>query len=112
MGALELLLLLLSSAFSSASAAKSVAVVSTVLFVVGILFSVAWLIAGSVFVYGTRPGTYEDDTANDFCDHTAYWFAFVATTLGNISFGLFLFCCLPLMICFGGLMAFVSASEE
>ena len=51
------------------------------------VFSTCWLIAGSVFVYGAAP-TFSDPAADDYCDHDAYYFAFVVITIGYISLGL------------------------
>lgn len=55
-------------------------------------FNLAWFIAGNVWVYGMYPpDNTSDATGDDYCDHTAYYFAFALITLVYVI--LALVCC-------------------
>lgn len=62
------------------------------------MFSFAWLIAGTCWVYSVYPPNYEKDL---YCDKTTYQFAFVITTLVWVTLSLVFICgcCFGLITC-------------
>ena len=51
------------------------------------IFSTAWLIAGSIYVYRSNPD-YSDPNGPNYCLYDAYMFAFIVITIGYVSLGL------------------------
>ncbi len=90
--------LLVIFAANSPSVAESCKIGVLMFRVARLLIGAGWLVAGSIFVYSMDPkipGARRDESAPDHCDYNTYWFAFTVTTLGNIGYGIFLFCGLP-----------------
>ena len=56
------------------------------------IFSTLWLLIGSYFVYSCYDKVSHDEKDSDnFCDYTAYLFAFIVITIGFVSLALSIF---------------------